>query len=303
MPGVDRSAPLRFLRTAFQPDDWVAVFLKSYETGRVVQRVGQLSMVVTPRYQAWLRSQNARRYNVYVGVNGIAPGRRSRTREAIGAIRHVFLEADHDGPHVLAAVRDRRDLPPPSYVLHSSPNRLHVFWRVTGFTTELVEALQKDLARDLGTDLAATPASQMTRLPGFFNHKYTPPHLLTIEYASTEQIYGPTDFPVPRLASKLAHSAPRVWRQSKSRPIERARRYLASLPPAIAGQHGDVHTFRVCCRLVRGFVLSDHEALTLLTDWNARCEPPWAERDLSDKLARARRYGREPIGGLLEAWR
>jgi hypothetical protein len=53
MPGVDRSAPLRFLRTAYQPDDWVAVFLKSYETGRVVQRVGPLSMVVTPRYQAW----------------------------------------------------------------------------------------------------------------------------------------------------------------------------------------------------------------------------------------------------------
>jgi alkanesulfonate monooxygenase SsuD/methylene tetrahydromethanopterin reductase-like flavin-dependent oxidoreductase (luciferase family) len=35
--------------------------------------------------------------NVYVGVNAIAPGRRSRTREAIRVIRHVFLEADHDG--------------------------------------------------------------------------------------------------------------------------------------------------------------------------------------------------------------
>src|ERR1700730_4868831 len=72
MPGVNRSAPLRFLRTAFQPDDWVAVFLKSYETGRVVQRVGPLSMVVTPRYQAWLRSQNARRYNVYIAWNWVA---------------------------------------------------------------------------------------------------------------------------------------------------------------------------------------------------------------------------------------
>ena len=72
MPGVNRSAPLRFLRTAFQPDDWVAVFLKSYETGRVVQRVGPLSMVVTPRYQAWLRAQNARRYNVYIAWNWVA---------------------------------------------------------------------------------------------------------------------------------------------------------------------------------------------------------------------------------------
>ena len=56
----------------------------------------------------------------------------------------------------------------------------------------------------------------------------------------------------------------------------------------------------MCCRVVSRLVLSDHEAPTLLTDWNARCEPPWAERDLIDKLARAHRYGREPIGGLLD---
>jgi hypothetical protein len=46
--------------------------------------------------------------------------------------------------------------------------------------------------------------------------------------------------------------------------------------------------------------LSDDEALTVLREWNARCEPPWSERELKDKLMRARRYGREPIGGLLE---
>lgn len=81
----------------------------------------------------------------------------------------------------------------------------------------------------------------------------------------------------------------------------RAQRYLAVLPAAIVGQHGDLHTFRVCCRLVRGFALSDADAFALLVDWNARCEPPCSERELMDKLYRARRYGREPIGGLLEA--
>jgi hypothetical protein len=33
---------------------------------------------------------------IYVGVNAIAPGRHSRTKEAISAVRHVSLEADHD---------------------------------------------------------------------------------------------------------------------------------------------------------------------------------------------------------------
>jgi hypothetical protein len=83
--------------------------------------------------------------------------------------------------------------------------------------------------------------------------------------------------------------------------IERARRYLSALPPAVSGQHGDVTTFRACCRLVRGFLLSDDDALALLHEWNACCEPPWSERELIDKIRRARRYGREPLGGLLEA--
>jgi hypothetical protein len=39
---------------------------------------------------------NARKYSVFVRVNAIAPGRRSRTRDAIAAVRHLFLDADHD---------------------------------------------------------------------------------------------------------------------------------------------------------------------------------------------------------------
>ena len=30
-----------------------------------------------------------------------------------------------------------------------------------------------------------------------------------------------------------------------------------------------------------------------------RCQPPWTARELADKVARARRYGREPMGGML----
>jgi len=81
--------------------------------------------------------------------------------------------------------------------------------------------------------------------------------------------------------------------------LERARRYLAAIPPAVAGQHGDADTFRVCCRLVRGFALDDESALAVLKEWNLRCVPSWPERELRAKLTGARRYGREPLGGLL----
>lgn len=301
MPRVDREAPPRFLRTAYGPDDWIAVFLKAYDSNRTTQRVGPVSLVADPRFQAWLRAENAARSNVYVSLNAVAPHQRSRTRNVVREIRHVFLDADHDGEGVLARIASRRDLPHPSYVLHSSPGRIHVFWRVAGFSIGEVEALQKQLARELHTDPAATPCTQTTRLPGFFNHKYSPPHLVTIEYGRSHHVFAPADFPRPEVPDAAPHPhqpAPR------GRPpidaLERARLYLAAVPPAVAGQHGDVHTYRVCCRLVRGFALRDGEALTLLADWNARCEPPWSERELMDKLRRARRYGREPVGGLLE---
>jgi hypothetical protein len=81
-------------------------------------------------------------------------------------VRHVFLDADCDGPAVLSRVGARGDLPSPSYVLHSTPNRVHLFWRVTGFDHQSVERLQKQLASELHTDPAATPVTQNTRLPG-----------------------------------------------------------------------------------------------------------------------------------------
>ena len=161
----------------------------------MAQRVGPVSWVQSERFQSWLRAMNARRYNIFVSVNAIASGRRTRTRDAIGAVRHVFLDADDDGLALLSRVQARRDLPIPSYVLHSSPNHIHLFWRVTGFDIDLVERLQKQLARELRTDPAATPVTQNTRLPGFFNHKRALPHLVTVEYRNVDVTYGPEDFP------------------------------------------------------------------------------------------------------------
>lgn len=295
---VDTEAAMRFLRTAYEPDDWIALFLKSYETGKTVQRVGPLSLFLEPRVHAWLRAMNAQRFNVYVSVNAIRPGLRARTKNAIDAVRHIFLDADHDGAGVLARLAVRDDIPPPSYVLESSPNRVHVFWRVAGFTNDIVEHLQKHLAGEFRTDPAATACSQTTRLPGYRNHKHDPAHLVAIEYRDHDGRYAPADFPTP---PPPVQSAPPPRPSSRYRTldvVERAHRYLAHVEPAIAGQHGDLHTFKVCCRIVRGFALDEDDALAVLSPWNARCEPPWSERELRDKVVRARKYGREDTGRL-----
>src|SRR4051794_8581514 len=104
MTPAERSADiaLHFLRTAYEPDDCVALLLKSHHTGDTTQRVGPLSMATDPRVHAWLRMMNAKRYSVFVAVNTIQAGVRARTKRAIAAIRHVFLDADRDAPQLLA---------------------------------------------------------------------------------------------------------------------------------------------------------------------------------------------------------
>lgn len=299
MTRVDVQAPLSFLRAGYQPDDWLAVLLKSYETGQVVQRVGPVATIRGARFQAWLRARNSARWNVYVSVNAVRPHGRSRARDAIHVVRHLFLDADRDGWGVVGAIAKRGDIPPPSYLLHSSPNRLHILWRVRGLDREHAEGVQKDLARQLGTDPAATSCAQTTRLPGFFNHKYRPAPLVTIAYKRVAHVYSRTDFPdpPPRVPVSVCAAPPPCAFPHEL--VERARRYVAALPPAVAGEYGDLHTFRVCCRVVRGFALDDGDALVALREWNARCRPPWTERELMAKCRRARQYGREPIGGLV----
>lgn len=289
---VDRDAPLRFLRAAFLPDDWIAVLLKRHDTGEAVQRVGPVEMVVNARFQSWLRFKNAHRFNVFVSINALTPGRRSRRRESVTAVRHVFLDADKDADRVLSAIGRRSDLPTPSFIVRSSKGRAHVLWRVQGMSIERAEALQKHLARELGTDSAATSAAQMTRLPGFFNQKYDPPRFVQVVRGDARLRHAARDFPDTRWPAEPPSEPepPRVDQRGSMPMIERARRYLAATPPAVQGQHGDARTFRLCCRLISRFGLPDDVALMAMQDWNSRCRPPWRSSQLAAKLASARRH-------------
>jgi len=297
---IDPAVPVAFIRALFEPDDWVAVLLKSPQ--RATQRVLSVTSVVHPRLQAWLRAQNAARHNVYVSVNAVMPGQHSRRRDALLAVRHVFLDVDAQPGRVLKTIACRRDVPAPSCVVRSSRGRAQLLWRVIGFTGADAETVQKRLARELDTDPAATSCAQMMRLPGFINHKYVPGHMVAVGYHDLERRFRPSDFgsiAAPPASTGYARSTSAAVTRPDA--VKRARGFVASTPPAVAGSHGDVRTFRLCCRLVRGFALSDDEALEVLASWNARCEPPWSDRDLRAKLRNARRYGREPVAGLLEA--
>jgi hypothetical protein len=85
--------------------------------------------------------------------------------------------------------------------------------------------------------------------------------------------------PKPRPArTQIELNAPRAV-------LDRATRYLAKLPPAIAGQGGHDATFRAACTLAIGFGLERGQTLALLREWNeTHCQPTWNERELEHKV-------------------
>lgn len=85
-------------------------------------------------------------------------------------------------------------------------------------------------------------------------------------------------------------------RQGVSR-FERARRYLSRVAPAVSGQGGDAQTWEAMLAIA-GFALAPDEAWELAQEYNARCVPPWSDRDLQRKLSDAH-AARVPVGRLV----
>jgi hypothetical protein len=92
--------------------------------------------------------------------------------------------------------------------------------------------------------------------------------------------------------------SPRPVRPATGDVLDRARRYLASIPRPEIGSGSDAATLYAACRLTRGFALSDSDAIALLWQW-AGGRPGWTHEWIAGKVAHARRYGTEPIGGLV----
>jgi hypothetical protein len=191
---MDPEIPVRYLRENFKPGDRIAVVLIQKQTHRVVQRIATVDKIAEREFQAWLRHANASRFEVYVGMNALKPEARSRTKEDVEAVRHVYLDFDHNGTAAVQALTRRDDIPEPNYLVNSSPGKWQVVWRVEGFQQEEAERLMRHLVRELGADPAATDISRVLRLPGFANHKYGRPFVVRAESRSTVT-YTPDHFP------------------------------------------------------------------------------------------------------------
>ncbi len=143
----------------------------------------------------------------------------------------------------------------------------------------------------LEPDYAARDASRAWALPArhagdAYQHAELTGAFFDVERALAE-------FPKPEPLPIYAASA------GESDRLERASRYLATLPGAIAGSGGHAATFKAALVLVRGFELGADEALRLLVEqYNPRCAPPWSLWELKHKVKSAAMRARAAPGWL-----
>lgn len=188
-----------------------------------VQRVVTAEALATERWQAWLRGENARGAKVYISYNALRAGTRNRTKADVAAIRHVYLDLDKDGGRSVAAIQASTEIPPPNYVLSTSPGKYQVIWKVEGMNQYQAEALQKRMVEAFGGDPAATDSTRVLRLPGFYNKKYQEDYRVEARELSTAT-YRLADFKLGELQAHMSEQASGNASGNSNRPPVTAKR-------------------------------------------------------------------------------
>jgi hypothetical protein len=124
-------------------------------------------------------------------------------------IRHVYLDLDRKGDQALEAIHGSIQVPPPNFVLDTSPGKHQVVWRVRGLSQDDAESLLRSLANQFDGDVAATDSTRVLRLPGFANRKVSGEFIVKARQESNA-VYGLSEFIIqddlPEVSRHLAQS-------------------------------------------------------------------------------------------------
>jgi RepB DNA-primase from phage plasmid len=179
-----------------KPSDQVAVLVRNRIQQQTSQRILPAETIASIPFQFWLQQQNLSGADIFIGMNPVRQGSRNRRKEHIREIRHTYLDLDEEAGVSLQTIRTTGDVPPPNFVLDTSPGKHQVVWRVEGLDTNQAETLLRALASQYGGDPAATDISRLLRLPGFINRKYSEAFVVRVRH-ETDALYHGQEFHVP----------------------------------------------------------------------------------------------------------
>jgi hypothetical protein len=227
-----------YIRANFEPSERIAVLLRNAKRRETLQRISTAEKIAANPIQDWLRYKNATEgFDIYVGMNALKPTASTRTKEDILAIRHLYVDLDHHGSASLVMIEKSPLVPPPNYVLHTSPDKFQAIWRVADIELAEAETLLHAMAREFDADKAATDAARVLRIPGFLNKKYQQDFLVSARF-QTDQLYHSQDFKVRRESVESDRwnmdSAPRRSGLAATRPVSQSERDWAYVKNALA---------------------------------------------------------------------
>ena len=199
-----------YILANFRRSDRLAVLVRNSCRRETVQRITTAGKMAEPSFQDWLRHKNEKEsFDIYIGMNTLKHEARTRTKEDIEAIRHLYMDIDHDGPAAMGRIQQSNLVPRQNYTINTSPDKFQVVWRVQNTSQEQAESLQRAMVRKFGGDPAATDSTRVLRLPGFLNRKYEAEfRVQAVKHA--EPVYKPQDF---RIQTELIETDFRPRRQ------------------------------------------------------------------------------------------
>jgi RepB DNA-primase from phage plasmid len=212
--------------------------LRNGKRGEIIQRISTIDKIAGPSFQDWMRFKNERDgCDVYVGMNALKPQAHTRTKEDILAIRHLYVDLDRDGSTALAAIEKSNLVPPPSYVLNTSPDKYQVIWKVEEIPQAQAEELLRALARNFDGDRAATDSARVLRVPGYMNKKYEQDFRVSV-HSQNDATYRFRDFQVRAEGVDSDYPSPRgaIRRPETSelRPMSQSERDWAHVKTSLA---------------------------------------------------------------------
>lgn len=304
-PAPDRDDAEKFIAALAGSVDAKVTFQTFHETNKAK---GGANIFHGSLAEHWskLVDLNGAGHGVYVLVNqGDGNGRKAAN---VVGLRALFLDDDGKGAQPAsfggAGVEPFTALPP-TITVQSKAGQHNYFQLAQGEPLDQFTAAQQTIAAHFGTDSAVKDLARVMRVPGFLHMKDPAnPYLVTVVQVRAErytiaEVLAAYPAPMPEAAKGASETVlPALDRRERN---DRARKYVAKVPPAVAGEEGDVNTFRLCATLARGFDLTDEECMVVLPSWNARCQPPWSDDELRQKIANGRQHGTEEIGGMLRA--
>ncbi len=107
---------------------------------------------------------------------------------------------------------------------------------------------------------------------------------LLLEHEGNDPALIPAVMPVLTQKSKCKQLIKPGSLAERDNSMEMARRHAARTAGAISGERGHDLTFRLACELVKGFALSEAQAMEIISEWNDKCIPPWSEEELRHKI-------------------